>query len=132
MRTVVLDASVAVAFLLGHLPEEAAARVAGMPLVSLAHLDAEVLSALARLHRHQALADDTVPRALSLLAALPIDRLPVHESTLHRAWAMRHNVAMGDALYVAIAEQLGSRVLTTDRRLRRAAPTLTVAPDELL
>lgn len=131
MRTVVLDASVAVTFLLGHLPEKTAARIAGMTLVSLAHLDAEVLSALARLHRYEVLADDTVPRALSVLAALPIDRLPVLEGTLHRAWAMRHNVAMRDALYVAMAEQLGTRVLTTDERLRRAAPGLTIGPGEL-
>lgn len=131
MRTIVIDASVAVTFLLGHLPDEAAAGIADMSLVSLAHLDAEVLSALARLHRQGELAEDTVPRALSVLAALPIDRLAVSESTLHRAWAMRHNVAMRDALYVAVAEQLGARVLTTDQRLRRAAPGLTVGPGEL-
>jgi len=131
VSTVVLDASVAVQFLLGHLPDETAASIAGMSVVSLAHLDAEVLSALARLQRQAELADDTVPRALSVLAALPIDRLAVSESTLHRAWAVRHNVAMRDALYLAVAEQLGARVLTTDQRLRRAAPGLTVGPGEL-
>ena len=45
------------------------------------------------------------------------------------AWARRHNLRLTDALYVELAAQLDTVVVTTDRRLARATP-LAVAPAE--
>jgi predicted nucleic acid-binding protein len=36
------------------------------------------------------------------------------------AWSYRHNLTAADALYVALAEQLGASMLTDDHRLTRA------------
>lgn len=44
---------------------------------------------------------------------------------------MRHHVRMADALYLALAHRVGGRVLTIDEKLRRAAPGLTLGPDDL-
>lgn len=41
---------------------------------------------------------------------------------LPRAWTMRSSITIDDALYVALAESIdGSRLLTTDRKLAKAA-----------
>ena len=50
--------------------------------------------------------------AVELLAELPIDRAPTTGPLLHDAWAMRHDVTMSDALYLALARSVGGRVLT--------------------
>lgn len=131
MSELVLDASVVVQLLIGAeaLPSQAA--IAEAALFSPAHLDAEVLSSLARLYRTGALTDTKVTQALTDLAALPIERAPVTHVQLMSAWALRHNVATKDALYLTLAEHLGTKVVTSDQRLRRAAPTLTVGLDEV-
>jgi predicted nucleic acid-binding protein len=36
------------------------------------------------------------------------------------AWSYRHNLTAADALYVALAEQLGASLLTDDHRLAQA------------
>ena len=45
------------------------------------------------------------------------------------AWGRRHQHSPADALYVELAAQLDTVVVTTDRRLARATP-LAVAPPE--
>ena len=45
------------------------------------------------------------------------------------AWGRRHQHPPADALYVELAAQLDTVVVTTDRRLARATP-LAVAPPE--
>jgi predicted nucleic acid-binding protein len=40
-----------------------------------------------------------------------------HRELSPRAWDLRHNVSFYDGLYVALAEQLGSTLLTVDSRL---------------
>lgn len=54
-----------------------------------------------------------------------VQRLPITSLLLTHAWKLRDNVAMRDALYVAAAVRLGGTVLTTDDRLRHAAPDHT-------
>jgi predicted nucleic acid-binding protein len=39
---------------------------------------------------------------------------------LERIWELRENVTPADAAYVALAEELGAPLLTTDARLTRA------------
>jgi predicted nucleic acid-binding protein len=43
-----------------------------------------------------------------------------HEPLLDRVWELRHNLSAYDAVYVALAEVLDTRVLTCDGRLARA------------
>lgn len=128
MITLVLDASAAVDLLLGNNRGQAVATALADPdhvTATVAHLDAEVLSAIARVHRAGEVDEDAVRARLDLLADLDIPRLPITAALLSAAWALRDTIAMRDALYLATAQHLGGKVLTTDDGLRRAAPELT-------
>ena len=85
-----------------------------------AHIDAEVLSALGRLHRAGTLTTREVDRRLEALTRAPIER---HElmSLLAGAWRRRDRFRLVDALYVELSEVLGASLLTTDARLASAA-----------
>ena len=91
-------------------------------LVTAAHLDAEVFSGLARLHRAGELSPRDVDIRLDRLTQLTMTRLPTTGRLLQTAWALRDNVPARDALYVAVARSLAAPLLTTDRRLARAVP----------
>jgi predicted nucleic acid-binding protein len=110
---VVLDASAVVDLLVNGrpLPHPAA-------LASPAHLDAEVLSALGRLHRDGALSAFDVEEMLEDLAALSVERVPIQALTAI-AFALRHNVSLRDGLYVALAQVSDASLKTTDNRLAR-------------
>lgn len=86
-----------------------------------AHLDAEVLSALGRLHRAGLLQADEVDQRLALLTSMPVRRqlLP---PLLPGAWARRADLCLVDALNVELAAQLKAPLITTDQRLARATP----------
>lgn len=117
---VVLDASVVVDLLAGtELASAAVDRLGHTVLHAPAHLDAEVLSALGRLHRAEYLSASQVDAALVQLASMPLTRhlLP---ALLPAAWALRGSLRLLDALYVALADHLDVPLLTTDRRLARA------------
>ena len=132
MTSVLVDASAIVDVLLRNAQGRTIERyLDGRSLVTLAHADAEVLSALARLHRSGDLAAADVDERLRQLERLPMDRLPIDVASLRTAWALRRNVAMRDALYVVAARAHGSKLITTDRRLRRAAPDTTIGPADL-
>jgi predicted nucleic acid-binding protein len=88
------------------------------------HLDAEALSALARLARAGSVSESQVPRCLEAVAAAPVERHPI-QPLLASAWELRANLRVLDALYVALAQRLGCQVLTTDGRLAAAAPAST-------
>jgi predicted nucleic acid-binding protein len=82
-------------------------------------IDVEVGQALRRL---DALADPRETwgeKALSVLGAMPLRRYP-HGLLMSRAWQMRHNLTMCDAMYAALAELLDATLLTRDRRLAAA------------
>ena len=126
-----LDASAAVDVLIGNDPDHRLRQVVTadeVTLLTVAHLDAEVLSALSRLHRAGALSAEDVAARLRALDLMRLVRLPITGGLLLGAWRLRARVAMRDALYVAAAEGVSGRVLTTDDRLRRAAPDHTVGP----
>lgn len=122
VERVVLDASTAVD-LLAATPAAAAAsrRLARTELHGPAHLDAEVLSALGRLHRAGDLSAAEVETGLDRLARMPLHRHPVAE-LIPGAWARRDQLRLVDALYVALAEHLDAPLITTDHRLARACP----------
>lgn len=112
---VVVDASAVVDLLV----RSEATLPSGATLVAPAHLDAEVLSALARLCRADVLSDGAVVDMLEGLAELPLDRVPLPRLLLS-AFELRDNVSQRDSLYVALAQQLEAPLLTLDHRLATA------------
>jgi predicted nucleic acid-binding protein len=85
-----------------------------------AHFDAEVLSALGRLHRSGDLSASEVERGLAALAEAPFERHAL-APLLASAWDLRGNVRLVDALYLALAAELGAPLLTLDRGLASAS-----------
>lgn len=114
VRAIVIDASAVVDLLVNGRP----LRDAGA-LATPAQMDAEVLSALGRLHRQGVLTAVDVEEMLEDLVALPVDRVPIGKLG-QQAFALRDNVALRDGLYVALAQALGCPLSTTDARLARA------------
>ncbi len=118
MADVVVDASALVDLLLDNaLGRAVRLRLAGHVLLAPSHLDAEVLSALGRLHRAGRLAPHDVEDLLGQLAAAPVHRHAVKDLVLG-AWARRDRLRLVDALYVELARSRGLLLVTTDRRLR--------------
>ena len=127
MTRIVLDTSAAVDLLLRNaMGAEVRERLLEGELHTVAHLDAEVFSALARLCRAGTLTADSVEARLRLLMTLEMVRLPITGALLAEAWSYRENVTARDALYVAAARRLHGRLLTTDRKLARAVPDVAV------
>ena len=98
-------------------------------MATVAHLDAEVFSALARIHRADDLDADEVAALLGRLGELAVTRLPITTTLLNAAWGLRDNVATGDGLYVAATEALSAGLVTTDDRLARAVPDMAIDLD---
>jgi len=94
-------------------------RLRGCELHAPAHFDAEILSALGRLHRAGELYATIVSSALSELAIAPIVRHPL-AGLLAGAWAARDRLRLVDALYVELSTALGAALVTTDARLARS------------
>ncbi|MGH9280006.1 MAG: type II toxin-antitoxin system VapC family toxin [Acidimicrobiales bacterium] len=116
----VVDASALVDLLLDEeLGRAVGERIAGAALHAPAHVDAEVLSALGRLHRGGLLAAEGVTSRLVAIASAPIERHAV-APLLARAWERRHDVRVVDALYVELAAHLAVPLITTDAALGRA------------
>jgi predicted nucleic acid-binding protein len=128
--TSVIDASAVVDLLLRTDRGERVRGVLGgapvEPLVTVGHLDAEVFSALARLHRAGSLRSEEIEELLRRLARLDVLRLPIAEELLRTAWTFRDNIAARDALYVALARGIRAPLITTDARLSRAAEDVAV------
>jgi predicted nucleic acid-binding protein len=125
MPSVVLDASAAVELLLRTAAgRRAEAALRGSRVVVPAHFDAEVFSALGRLVRGGEVAEGLVAPILNELARAPFVRYTL-QPLLVAAWGLRHNLALRDALYVALARRLEAQIVTADGRLAKA-PALGV------
>ncbi|MGH3631026.1 MAG: type II toxin-antitoxin system VapC family toxin [Sciscionella sp.] len=122
MSLAVIDASVLAAFYATDDPrrDTFAARLAtGDTLFAPAHVDAEVVSALRGMARHNATLRAAAPAALRHLAGFPIRRMPL-APLLQRMWELRDNVTPYAAAYVALAERLGCPLITADGKLAAA------------
>lgn len=118
----VLDASAMVAMLVNRRAAASiASRLRGCEVHVPAHFDAEVLSALGRIHRAADISDRDVSEHLGTLAAAPFARHPLGP-LLASAWRRRGNARLVDALYVALAESLASPLVTLDQGLASATP----------
>lgn len=83
------------------------------------HFYVEGAAALRRMELRSVLTPEEAWTAVEQLLTL---RVTSSETAplLGEAWAMRHNVTIGDGLYVAIAQRLGVALVTGDARLARA------------
>jgi predicted nucleic acid-binding protein len=126
VSTVVLDASVVVDSLL---TERAAIRLAAevgdATPCAPDLIDAEVMSTLRRLARARAVSERAAHLWVVEQSKSPIVRVP-HADLLPAAWLLRHNLTAYDALYVALAQALDTRLIVSDARLV-GAPHLGVA-----
>lgn len=92
--------------------------------------DVEVGSVLRRWDLRGVLSPEQMAATLLRLRSWPLRRASVR--ALHEdAWALRHNIAYSDALYVALAQRLAGALLTDDHRLVNSpglpVPVLRVA-----
>jgi predicted nucleic acid-binding protein len=120
---IVVDASAVVEVLLGTptaAPVERRLFGGGETLHAPHLLDIEVAHAVRRYTARGEIDGQRGRTALTDLADFPLYRYP-HDPLLHRIWDLRHNFTAYDAVYVALAEELGSPLITRDRRLASAA-----------
>lgn len=94
-------------------------------------LNAEVLHAINRFERRGEIGTDRAAGAVEALGVLPIARYPT-STLVERAWALRHNFTAYDAMYVALAEALETRLVTVDEHLAKAARAHTAVEVMLL
>ncbi|MCA1690256.1 MAG: type II toxin-antitoxin system VapC family toxin [Actinobacteria bacterium] len=114
---IVLDASAAVFALLN---DGEARRWVAHESVAVPHLaDSEVAHALRAQTLRGRLRTDHAREALGLWARLGVRRFPA-VGLLPRIWELRANVSAYDATYVALAESLGTELVTADARLAQA------------
>lgn len=120
---IVLDASAAVEWLLRT---PAGSRVAHRILASEEEMHAPHLLKLEVaqvLRRADVIRLMTAARALEVvedLLDLSVVHYP-HEPLLRRVWELRHNLTAYDAVYVALAEDLGAPLVTCDARMAAAS-----------
>ena len=116
----VLDASVVVDYLLFRPPHanaiSARIREAAPDLAAPELLDVEVAQVLRRFVLRGELPAERAEEALEHLLGLPIVRYP-HGSLVRRAFQLRDNTTVYDAVYIALTEGLEGALLTLDARL---------------
>lgn len=114
----VLDASAAVELLLGtKLGEAVSGQIEPSGEVNAPHLlDAEVGQVLRRFVLRGTVDATRASQALENFALLNMTRFP-HSWLLSRAWELRENCTVYDALYIALAEALGAVLITCDQRM---------------
>ena len=123
----VIDASAMIDYLVDSpLAARVAERIADNEIFVPAHFDAEVLSALGRLHRGGALSEAEVEARVALTAQAPFQR-HLLAPLLEGAWAIHHNVRLVDALYIELANQADATIITTDSGMSAAANAELVA-----
>lgn len=126
----IVDASAMVDYLVGtQLGTSVERRLKGSETHVPAHFDAEVLSALGRLHRAGKLTDTQVEERIERTSAAPIQRHHL-APLLQGAWLRRHKLRLVDALYVELATTIDAIIITTDSGLAsaKARTELITAP----
>ena len=112
----VLDASIVVDLLLKCEPfySQIKIRIRAADWLAAPHLlDAEVTQVFRRFVLQGEISDQRAEIAIVDLKDLPIERYP-HIPFLTRAFDLRNNLTIYDALYLALAEGLNAELLTRD------------------
>jgi predicted nucleic acid-binding protein len=118
---VVTDAGVLVAVFVddGMWGDIARARIRNEDLAAPEVIDLEVTSALRGLLRAGKVDELRALMALADLRRLPLRRAS-HQGLVSRCWELHDNFTVYDASYIALAEMLGTTLVTTDARMSRA------------
>lgn len=118
---IVVDASVLVLALVDDGPDgdRVRVRLRDEDLAAPHLVDVEVVSVWRKLAGRGQLGARRAAQAMGDLASLRLERVP-HASLLPRCWELREDVTPYDAVYVALAEHLGTRLVTGDARLAAA------------
>ena len=122
MTAVVIDASAGVEMIAGTRRGRALARLLPPDAEGWVpeHFYAEVLAVL----RRQFLIERKLTESQATAAVGRLSAWHLHHASvaplIPAAWRYRHNLTAADALYVALAEQLGGSLLTDDQRLAEA------------
>lgn len=120
-RLIVIDASAVVAMLADSGPAgEWATHAAGTRLAAPDLMPYEAGNILRRHVLARILDASAAALAHADLTALPLDLYP-YTALAERAWALRDNLTIYDASYVALAELLGVPLVTLDARLAHAS-----------
>ncbi|MBT8395585.1 MAG: type II toxin-antitoxin system VapC family toxin [Gemmatimonadetes bacterium] len=88
--------------------------------------DLEVVSALRTILRRNLATVSRTEKAIRHYLDLPLSRHG-HQRLLPRCFQLRDVLSPYDAAYIALAEDLGADLVTTDRRLAQTAGTLGVS-----
>jgi predicted nucleic acid-binding protein len=125
---IVTDAGVLVAVFVddGIWGETARARLRGEELAAPELVDLEVTSALRGLLRIGKVDERRAREALADLRDLSLRRAS-HRELLTRCWDLCNNLMAYDASYVALAELLGTTLITAAARLSRAPQVMCAA-----
>ena len=117
----VVDASVLAPVVLedGDDGDRMRARLRGERVVAPDLAKLEAASVIRRVLASGAVDQARADQAVADLVDLPVLVFPT-SPLLQRAWALRDNITMYDACYVALAEALACPLLTSDARLARA------------
>lgn len=118
---VVCDASAVVAVLLDAGPDGrwATDALTGADLAAPSVLPFEAANIIRRHELAALISADQAAQAHSDLLDLAIEQWP-YDLLAPRAWQLRKNLTTYDASYVALAELLGTPIVTLDRRIGRA------------
>ena len=119
--TLVVDATVVVSALIDSGPEGvwASEQLARGPLAAPHHMPVEVANVLRRTALRGEIPDSIAALALHDFLDVRFELFPF-APLAQRAWALRGNVTLYDAWYVALAESLNAPLATLDDRLSRA------------
>jgi predicted nucleic acid-binding protein len=83
-------------------------------------IDLEVLNAVRRWERTGAIRRGEATAILEAFLAITVMRYP-HTPLLDSIWALRHNLTVCDAAYLALAKSLDAELVTMDSGLRKMA-----------
>ena len=130
MAHYVIDASVGVEYLLRtQLGETVTELVESSRLAAPELFDLEILSAVRGFVLRGELSREDALVAIAALFDWSVERIS-HRDTLFATWRYYLNVSTYDAVYIAIAQNLGVEVLTADSKLARA-PGIDVAVHDI-
>jgi predicted nucleic acid-binding protein len=121
---IVVDASVAVKWVVAENDAEAALRLLGnrSNLCVPAHWLAEAANALWAACRRGELSEQQAHERVVALAEAPVGTVPLAQlAAAAMTIALRLGITLCDALYLAVAEQQDAALVTADRRLFEAA-----------
>lgn len=121
---IVVDANVVVMALVSSAAEGDSARAAMLPaevLIAPGHMPLEVLRTLSKAVVGGHLTIDDAEAAFRALLVMQIEAVGPNIVLLQAVWAMRHDISVYDAAYLAVAAMHDAPLVTFDARLADGA-----------